>query len=1350
MSTLNSFNFSDMILKASVEELMQIYSVIAETAVTNNSSFALNPAKYKANAEAQNKLVLFWLENNIQPIPLPEALVIVYRNDLKPTILPEFVGLTHKLSAVGLGTQFITAKEVVDKGKTYLKGVEKKLKARIQGGSGSKITSTPYEPTSHKDLPRIYADQFANWFALFITEQMAGLPAEKFAELANIIRPKSGVADAELTVNKPNNIGFVVDFASLEIACNSSEGLKVAKRSIGYGHHKADSKVALLSLALQMADPNFGSIAGKLNKVPNLLKREPNYGVQMDSTDPSEILMNETETPLNAALRDETESSLRLWPWFVIENANFDPNIIDSYMESEGAVITDKYAMKSIGGAVAAAAALIGRRKRVLADGSVVDEILTPHDVGSPNKIKESKALNRPMQARKHLKADLKGRERSLFEVLLPDGRLSAQWGLPLKTVLTNSRLCLGSGPAIVRQGNDLFNIVVGKTDSIKVIYDRLSKVSRRELESLGGEPGNKSKGMEVLRDEILQKIEELSAAGRVFAPGEVMLEVRHRVYLRNRTKNQHLRLNGIKRVADFSDEKSYKSDSVRIFIKTEMVASTSWGKLRNDGFKLTTIPYPVKFEDGYSDWDILLNLETQKGKLCQTILFVVANGGGVYHPNSGELVMNDKTKFPNPIDLTAIHNGVTVWVRKNMVERKLTMDIAKAEWEIIAACHPTDDMEVVDHGDYATVTETIQTLSGVQYYEYEISTAYENTGNSAMTLEQLAGVSLQSRKLAEAIYKENDQYRESVMSLMDMITATPKELAKYPHVELFSPSGRKDLQAKVGSLDGLTDRQILDRYKRAFPGGVVFCSRSSNAESSGISKLYLNFEVVSSMSTFIGGAADQIAEDIVAFLNYLCNLDDKSIDSAIQGKVSLLRTSMRSWLDNSIKSKKILQRAARTGRFLSTGKVRTSYDPILNHKIGELPKAGFNPNCPVLRDMATHSLTGKVYQQYLDAEGNFCPELMNGVIICASRSPMIMLGALQVVVTKNVEVGHMLVLPSIWSQLHEGDSDGDGFASLNAEVRGLTLEEALQMNEEVTGMAGYSLVYGEDPAGWPYADFCSLPDKVGKKAIVPPEEHLQPYVLAIPAEKFAEMSKNVNDHYRGPVGTTYGICSVAVFQAADMVYARDKGLFSDNLLTLFKQTNAVGWRLMYEGLGLAGYSKEAKRFFDVLRIYMWNDNFIEINGELKFPEKNQPNKDLKSCKEELVSLAKIGHMTYGKQVMGLVKLLGKHCVNRSAMEYGLERVQYLTPQEKVESAVWTGLRAAGQGLNKAGVVELENADSIGEEDYSAQSVFTVLNNAEGWKKLNCWWLAEVLQNSTYIHQTVARRLHALMNEDEG
>lgn len=1342
-STVLSSQFANMLLDAPQETKKTLWEIAAHAAIPTNT---VNPKRKALLEDKRQQLVEFWLENNIQPIPLPEQLVIVYLDDNDDQIPRQLIGVLAQFAKLGLGCEFIAARHEVDKGEVVLRSASAKIRGRYVS-QDVVIEATPYENKLHSELPQVYAHQFSDWFALFLNSQLQHLKAEQFAQLATILHTDmENTEGAKVLCAKDNNQGFQVDFAKMELAINGSGGIKGIRDCIAFNHYSASGKLPLLVTAIQIADPEFGSIPNKLNKIPNLLEPDQNYGVKLDSCDASYILTAETATPLTAVVEDELMGSINVWPWFVINNSGFDPGIVDTFLAEGGPVVTDKYCMKFIGNRVCAEAALIGRRIRVLADGTVVDEILTPHDVGTPDKIKESKALNRPMQARKHLKANQAEREPSGFKVQLSDGRVSSQWGRPLRTMLTNSRLCFGSGPAVVRPGLR-FGISVPKSEDFKVNYDRLSKTVRKELEMSAGDAGNKQKGLDFLVDELLDQIEGHIDAGTVFAPGDVMVEAYGRKFHRNKHKAQHIRIVGIKEVVNFNPkgkEKGYKSESVRIFLEVEMVASSAWGKLRNDAVKLTTIPYPIKFEDGYDDWDIVLNLETQKGKLSQVILFVNANGGGTYYPNEGYLLMDDTDKFPELIDLTQTSNEVTEWVKNNMVVRHLTMDIAKREWEIISACWDTPDIQVADHGHYVTVTEEIQTLCGIHHYEYEISTSFENVGNAAMTLEQQAGVALQNKKLAERIYKENSIYRKAVRGLVDMISKV--ETKDYPKVLLHSATHRKLLKEKIGNLDGMSDRQIVDRYKKHFPKGVVFESKSSNAEVSGFNHLYLNFDVVSTMSTFIGGAADGISEDVVAFLNYIVELDDSSVESKIQGKVSLLRKSMRSWLESSIQSRKILQRAARTARFMVTGKVRTSYDPILNHEEGELPKLGINPNCPNLMGMAT-DIKGNIYPAYLDEEGSFDPQKMNGAIVCSSRSPMTMLGAFELILTENVEVGHQIVLPHVWSQLHEGDSDGDGFNDFNAECRGLTLEEALEMNESVNGMGGYALVYGDEPSGWPYAEFVSLADKQGKKALVPPEDKVYPYVLTIPTEKFAAMSKLVNAHYRGPVGTSYGICSALVFQGADMSYALDKGLGNENMMTLFQESNAIAWRLFYEGLGLAGYTQNAKKFFDILRVAVWSDKYRVLDGDITFPSKDLPEQEqeLHLCVPELVKLANIDDLVLAKQIIKLSLKMAKLCTNRSALEFGLYRAKYLTTAEKVDTAVWTGLRAAGQGLDRAGV---QDRDEVLDDEVKKMSLFTILQRSEGWNKLSCWWLREVLEDSTYIHRIVGKRLTILKNQD--
>lgn len=160
---------------------------------------------------------------------------------------------------------------------------------------------------------------------------------------------------------------------------------------------------------------------------------------------------------------------------------------------------------------------------------------------------------------------------------------------------------------------------------------------------------------------------------------------------------------------------------------------------------------------------------------------------------------------------------------------------------------------------------------------------------------------------------------------------------------------------------------------------------------------------------------------------------------------------------------------------------------------------------------------------------------------------------------------------------------DGDGIALLNLKVLGVTKEEVLEINASAMGIAGYEHLYGDDV---PFADFVSEKDKVGKKSLRTATLIINTTMadnngeqVAITPTFVGYFANCVASHYRAAVGTSYGICSKLVFNAADVAGTKPELL--ENLMT----ATLIAWRLMYEGLSLSGYSAKAERVMNIINI---------------------------------------------------------------------------------------------------------------------------------------------------------------------
>lgn len=982
-----------------------------------------------------------------------------------------------------------------------------------------------------------------------------------------------------------------------------------------------------------------------------------------------------------------------------------------------------------------------------------------------------------------------------------------AQYGFKAASIISNSSCAFGmsSGVCGIHPQAKIKAKVV-KSDLVILPYDRLPKKLRHHFEAGKGAEYGKQQFFEWAKT----KLDEVVQSGKVFNYGDTILGLKmegtiNKTFLKHKAFNQPYRVIGYKDTNPFKGKgfANYKSETLKLKVMYEMEVESQWWKLRNDGIKATTCPIELAF---YSEadsteqldikWDIFLPMEAIKGRLATLIAYANKHEGGELSLKDGGITMADGTFIP----LLEKHSAVYEWLKgkttgKGAVKTVwVEFEMAKAEYLVmIAARGEHEDLVVVSEDDTSVVLrEKTQILESELLYEVEVSTPRENSGNTALTLETGASIALQSRKLAEALNKESQQARNAVKGLLEMLNRKPEGV---PVIDIGKASVREALNKTVGEIQGLSDSQIINKYKEAYPKGVVFEATSTNTSAK--KSVYLNFDTIRSMSTFIGGSAEGVGEDIVTFLCYLNAPGEGNVDTKVYSKISLVYSSIKGWATSMIESKSIMKRMARL-QGAKALKVRTAPWKMLHHNPGELPKIALNPNDDVVKLLCSNA-TGDTYSRYTDiipyCDLNtqeersyflFIPNKFAGEIVTIGRAPMVMQTACEVILTEQVDIAHCVVLPSIWAPSNEGDTDGDGIVLLNAGIKGVTYSEALKMNEDLMSMNGYRLVYGADPSGWPCAEFCGYSDKWGKKALYWEDEtkeakYLTPYIGEMKQEIYEGYGLNVPAHYLTAVGIAYNICVVLTHKAVNLQYEiwskQDAGGPLGNLegqLRLVKMAMAVAWRCLYEGLGLGGFSPEATRFYAILRVAAFQPVFVdkEIDGQLapSFADKNKPNQVKKDCYEALTYLGndldkrgglshldKDGKNTLPKGIMEQIVKACKTSFNWTAIERGKDRVGKMSKLEVLEAVLYGCLRRAGQGLDPAGQLALESRgdeDSEVDEDGESVTPESLMQKAiklNIWQYEHCPWIADVIQTATNLHVQANKIIHlnnSLNNED--
>lgn len=377
-------------------------------------------------------------------------------------------------------------------------------------------------------------------------------------------------------------------------------------------------------------------------------------------------------------------------------------------------------------------------------------------------------------------------------------------------------------------------------------------------------------------------------------------------------------------------------------------------------------------------------------------------------------------------------------------------------------------------------------------------------------------------------------------------------------------------------------------------------------------------------------------------------------------------------------------------------------------------------------------------------------------------------------------------------------------------------------MNGHLMSMEGYTLAYGTKRTGEPFAEFVSYkgskkwndgPTSINKSKKV--SNTLTPLVTFIPVLEYLEKALVVAAHYQVAVGIAYGICSVLSFKVAEMNHRAMNNLHGvtpkhvDNLV----RTNAIAWRLLYEGLGLAGYSEKAKKFFEVLSIMtryykpgMGIAKAKEVSYKMAYQYRPSINGgevrtldlqavDAKSdkfagklvseeefcCLDALIELADIDHLEDAAQIMMEIIWANRVRINGGRVE-STNGLASIPAAEQANAIKYKVFRRMGQGSDPNGVecferkVEAMDADvadmSIldeGEEGPELISVFQeaakrdisgsvalataqaegIADYTKAATAIHCDWLCELFDAAIDIHTQLSEWMVARKAEEE-
>lgn len=892
----------------------------------------------------------------------------------------------------------------------------------------------------------------------------------------------------------------------------------------------------LFLFCLQALGGTEKQLETSINRAVGIFKSEHNYGM-VPTEDEARHYVNENKIYTVSVGNAENK-----FPCFKLSGGTQDPYFI-KWVLSRGVVATsDKQNIKYITFGDGAESLFIGL-------DSKSNSFNTINDVSKGNKV-----YNRPIMLNYEC-AEVENRVASNLAALLSSGKYSYTKGIMKRVVYTNSVLGFGSGVAAIHE-NCWFNFSIDKKQKTPVNYSILGQkyLSLSEVKQ-------KSK-QKRLQEVIGSKIEE--AINKVYAPGETILKlvldgVTHDLAI-NKEKVADVKVvkGGIK--PNVLDPTSFD-----IVLEVKLVGSTQFVKTRRLATKFTTLPYKVTIE-GVSEWDILLNNETVKGKAA--LLEMYCNAMGVDHFIDLRNCTLTNSVSGEVMDLKDPNNRFNIWKEANTFSRAIQMKINLSTWEQIKEFVAEEVKVVAVEKDYVVVEEVVEALVGNLVFDVEVSTAYEAVSVSSLTLESAAALTLQLPKLGNALMKEAMNKTTKYLSLSNAYSACTKDEAEEIEV-----TNDEDIDFFINSvfpkgLKGVNDRKLINLVAKAFPKGVVFYK--------GKDELFINFGTVSMFGGFGSNGGSVRETSAISKLLHILVYSDEYVTS---DNLKAARYSFSRIVKQNVDSKNVLKKPTRTGELVYS-KVRTSYHSMLNSVDG-IPVIVLNKMDPVIKLLGLDP----------NKEGQYV-----GIF----RTPMPFCGGVLVKITEDrsvVDVAHVLVCPFIWAELTEGDSDGDGIALLNFANYYITKEEVKQLNQSHMGLAGYKYIYNGNV---PFAEFMSVDDKKGKKAFkndfssLISNTTINPHTgekdCLLTQDIYGDIGVKVALHYKGAVGTSYGICSKLVFEAVDM------GAKNGDVLL---DTCVFAWRVLYEGQGLSGFSPLAKLVFDVL-----NAASIDVhNGDVVFED---------------------------------------------------------------------------------------------------------------------------------------------------
>lgn len=675
------------------------------------------------------------------------------------------------------------------------------------------------------------------------------------------------------------------------------------------------------------------------------------------------------------------------------------------------------------------------------------------------------------------------------------------QYGLPLKALLTNFSCVFGmqSGVAAINPETKIRG-VLQKRLPVSINWDRLPS----EVKDIfrGGE--DDEHGKDAMLDWINNKIEEYSEEDRVFGYGEEVLFLHiepsaeeafnvgtisgkveipkafHYCFLKHSKLNQPLiprAVMGLKKTKKSEEEtsgrgfdKDLTSDILKFNIVCDLDVTSQWWKLRGDGIKATTCPIHLSFFPEWNSkgaeqvpikWDVMFGIESLKGGLAYLSAFVNTHEGGRIDVEEGTVTLTNGQGIhlddkDGPLQQWIKDNTRDLWVEFRMINAEFRSILLKRDAKAVALTEEevtdvTDLVLVSIEEDHVILREKIQVLVGDTgeafrlFAEVEIATPREGSGTGSHLHEGMILRSFQSEENSDFLLEASMEGKRETFRMVKMLTAIDEEFyGDAPRFVVTDPKGRR-LFSEASELDEnslyWSDSKLMHHLGEKFPNGVLIAGVS---QQEGYEQVFLDFSVLASMSTVIGGTAEGIAAEAVAIICLILNPDRSGVDQALMGKLAHVSAGIMGFLSGAITSHSVLKRLMRGKKGLKVaGKIRNcSHIPVLNHEAGELPKLGMSLKDDRLLKMAI-GMDGNIRPEFLDSKGRLDVSLMHQAVVGIGRDPMPMTVSCELILLElegyEGEVGTDLIC-----------GDGFGFNTPNesTETRHMEIEEMKYLRE--------------------------------------------------------------------------------------------------------------------------------------------------------------------------------------------------------------------------------------------------------------------------------------------------------------